>query len=61
MQIIIHPLQTDVDYDILILLDDSISNEFRGLNVTIGPTLKFNIQIFIDKGRNQLNSRDLLH
>ena len=47
MQIIIHPLQTDVDYDILILLADSISNEFRGLNVTIGPTLKFNIQIFI--------------
>ena len=47
MQIIIHPLQTDVDYDILILLADSISNEFRGSNVTIVPTLKFYIQIFI--------------
>lgn len=43
------------------LLHGAISNEFRGSNVTIGYTLKFNIQIFIDKGRDQLKSPDLLH
>lgn len=60
MQIIIHPLHTDIDNYILNLLADSISNEFRGCNVTIGPTLKFNIQIFIDKGRNQLKLQELI-
>ena len=62
MEIIIHPLQTDVvDNDILRLLADSISNEFSDSTVSIGPTYKFNIDIFIDKSRNQLNSPDLLH
>ncbi|MDX1373561.1 MAG: hypothetical protein R3321_13900, partial [Nitrososphaeraceae archaeon] len=62
MEIIIHPIQTDViDNDILKLLSDCISNEFSGSTVSIGSTYKFNIQIFIDKGRNQLNSPDLLH
>jgi len=61
MQIIIHPLQADVDNDILRLLADSISNEFSGSTVSIGPTLKINIHIFIDKGRNQIKSPDLLH
>ena len=49
MEIIIHPLQTDVDSDILRLLADSISNEFSGSTVSIGPTYKFNINNFIDK------------
>jgi archaemetzincin len=61
MHILIHPLQTDVDNDILNLLADSISKEFSGSGVAIGPTYKFNIQIFIDISRNQVKSPDLLN
>jgi predicted Zn-dependent protease len=62
MQIIIQPIEKDIDNNILNLLSDSISTEFNNVNnVTIAPTLKIDIQNFIDKSRNQLRSTDLLH
>ena len=46
--------------DILNLLVDSISKEFANSKVTINPLLKFDINDFISKGRNQLRSTDFL-
>jgi archaemetzincin len=60
MQIIIQPIEKDIDNNILNLLSDSISSEFND-NVTVAPTLKVDIQNFIDKSRNQLRSTDLLN
>jgi len=62
MQIIIKPIEKDIDNNILKLLSDSISAEFDNVNnVTVAPTLKLDIQNFIDKSRNQLRSTDLLN
>ncbi|HSF50243.1 MAG TPA: hypothetical protein VLA74_05720 [Nitrososphaeraceae archaeon] len=62
MEIVIHPIQTELeDEDILDLFADSISREFTSSNVTIGPTLEFNIHGLIDKPRNQIRSPDLLN
>lgn len=60
MQIIIQPIEKDIPTNILNLLSDSISSEFND-NVTITPTLKVDIQNFIDKSRNQVRSTDLLN
>ena len=60
MQIIIKSIEKDIDNNILNLLSDSISSEFND-NVTIAPTLKVDIQNFIDKSRNQVRSTDLLN
>jgi predicted Zn-dependent protease len=60
MQIIIQPIEKDIDNNILNLLSDSISAEFND-NVTVAPTLKVDIQNFIDKSRNQVRSTDLLN
>ncbi len=44
------------------LLSNSISAEFNNVNdVIVAPTLKVDIQNFIDRNRNQLMSADLLH
>jgi archaemetzincin len=59
MEIIIQSL-IELDNDILNLLTDSISKEFTNTKVIINPILKFDIQDFIDKHRNQLRSSDLL-
>jgi len=59
MKIIIQPL-IELDNDILNLLTDSISKEFTNSKVTINPILKFDVQDFIDKHRNQIRSSDLL-
>jgi archaemetzincin len=59
MEIIIQPL-IELDNDILNLLTDSISKEFSNSKLTINPILKFDIEDFIDKQRNQLRSSDLL-
>jgi archaemetzincin len=59
MQIIIQPIEKDIDNNILNLLSDYISAEFND-NVTVAPTLKVDIQNFIDKSRNQVKSTDLL-
>jgi predicted Zn-dependent protease len=61
MQIIIQPLERDIDNNILNLLSDSISKEFNNIAVTIAPTLKVDIQNLIDKNRNQIRSTNLLH
>ncbi|HEX6294564.1 MAG TPA: archaemetzincin [Nitrososphaeraceae archaeon] len=60
MQIIIQPIEKDINNDILNLLSDSISAEFND-NVTVAPTLKVDIQNFIDRNRNQVRSTDLLN
>ena len=59
MQIIIQPIEKDIDNNILKLLYDSISAEFD--NVIVAPTLKIDIQNFIDRRKNQTRSTDLLH
>ena len=59
MQIIIQPIEKDIDNNILKLLSDSISPEFG--NVIVAPTLKIDIQNFIDRSKNQIRSTDLLH
>ena len=59
MQIIIQPIEKDIDNNILKLLSDSISGEFD--NVIVAPTLKIDIQNFIDRRKNQIRSTDLLH
>jgi archaemetzincin len=62
MQVIIQPIEKDIDNNILNLLSDSISAEFNNVNnVTVAPTLKVDIQNFIDKSRNQLRSTNLLN
>ena len=60
MQIIIQPIEKDIPTSILNLLSDSISEEFNN-NVTVAPTLKVDIQNFIDRNRNQLRSTNLLN
>jgi hypothetical protein len=59
MQIIKQPIEKDIDNNILKLLSDSISAEFD--NVIVAPTLKIDIQNFIDRSKNQIRSTDLLH
>ena len=59
MQIIIKPIEKDIDNNILKLLSDSISGEFD--NVIVAPTLKIDIQNFIDRRKDQIRSTDLLH
>jgi hypothetical protein len=59
MQIIIQPIEKDIDNNILKLLYDSISAEFD--NVIVAPTLKIDIQNFIDRRKNQIRSTNLLH
>jgi len=59
MQIIIQPIEKDIDNNILKLLYDSISAEFD--NVIVAPTLKIDIQNFIDRSKNQIRYTDLLH
>lgn len=59
MEIIIQPL-SKLDNDILNLLGESISKEFAKSKVIINSILKFDIQDFIDKRRNQLRSSDFL-
>jgi hypothetical protein len=59
IQIIIQPIEKDIDNNILKLLYDSISAEFD--NVIVAPTLKIDIQNFIDRRKNQIRSTDLLH
>ncbi len=59
MQIIIQPIEKDIDNNILKLLSDSISAEFD--NVIVAPTLKIDIQNFIDRSKNQIRYTDLLH
>ena len=54
MQIIIQPIEKDIDNNILKLLYDSISAEFD--NVIVAPTLKIDIQNFIDRRKNQIRS-----
>ena len=61
MQIIIQSIEKDIDNNILNLLSVSISEEFNNITVTVAPTLKVDIQNFIDRNRNQLRSTDLLH
>ena len=61
MEIILQPIEKDISNDILNLLYNSISTEFHNVNVTIAPTLKVDIQNFINKQRNQLQSPILLH
>ena len=60
MQIIIQPIENDINTNILNLLSDSLSVEFNN-NVIVAPTLKIDIQNFINKSRNQLRSADLLN
>ena len=59
MQIIIQPIEKDIDNNILKLLSDSISAEFD--HVIVAPTLKIDIQNFIDRRKNQNRYTDLLH
>ena len=59
MQIIKQPIEKDIDNNILKLLSDSISAEYD--NVIVAPTLKIDIQNFIDRSKNQIRSTDLLH
>jgi archaemetzincin len=59
MEIIIQP-SDKLDNDILNLLADSISKEFVNSKVTINPLLRFDIDDFISKHRNQLRSSDFL-
>jgi archaemetzincin len=62
MQSIIQPIEKDINNNILNLLSDSISAEFDNINnVIVASTLKVDIQNFIDRGRNQLRSTDLLN
>lgn len=60
MQIIIQPVQTTINNDILNLLANSISSEFPGYDVNIASPLEINMENFIDKNRNQVRSPDLL-
>ena len=60
MQIIIQPIEKDIDNNIK-LLYDSISTQFNDINVTIAPILKVEIHNFINRQRNQLKSSNLLH
>jgi archaemetzincin len=60
MEIIIQPLEK-LDNDILNLLVESISKEFVNTKVSINPLLKFDIDDFISKYRNQLRSSDFLY
>ena len=61
MQIIIQPIEKDIDNNIFKLLYDSISTQFNDINVTIAPILKVEIHNFINRQRNQLKSSNLLH
>ena len=61
MQIIIQPIEKDIDNNIFKLLYDSISTQFNDINVTIAPLLKVDIHNFINRQRNQLKSSNLLH
>ena len=58
MQIIIQPIEKDIDNNILNLLSDSTyPGEFDNVNnVIVAPTLKVDIQNFIDRNKNQLRS-----
>ena len=60
MDIIIQPSSDKLDNDILNLLADSLSKEFANSKITINPLLKFDIDDFISKRRNQLRSSDFL-
>ena len=60
MDIIIQPSSDKLDNDILNLLVDSISKEFVNSKVNINPLLRFDIDNFISKHRNQLRSSDFL-
>ena len=61
MQIIIQPIEKDIDNNIFKLLYDSISTQFNDINVTIAPILKVDIHNFINRQRNQVKSSKLLH
>ena len=60
MQIIIQPIEKEIDNNIFKLLYDSISTQFNDINVTIAPILKVDIHNFINRRRNQLKSSNLL-
>jgi archaemetzincin len=60
MEIIIQPIEKDINNNILKLLYDSISIEFNNIDVTIAPILKTDFQNFINRQRNQIRSYDLL-
>jgi hypothetical protein len=49
MQIIIQPIEKDIDNNIFRLLYDSISTQFNGINVIIAPMLKVDIHNFINR------------
>src|SRR6187200_1132703 len=61
MEIILQPIEKDIANDILNLLYDSLSTAFNNINVTIAPTLKVEIQNFMNRQRNQIKSPILLH
>jgi archaemetzincin len=61
MQIIIQPIEKDIDNNIFNLLYDSISAQFNDINVIISPMLKVDIHNFINRQRNQVKSSKLLH
>jgi len=61
MEIILQPIEKDIGNDILNLLYDSLSTAFNKVNVTIAPTLKVEIQNFMNRQRNQIKSPILLH
>jgi predicted Zn-dependent protease len=61
MEIILQPIEKDIGNDILNLLYDSLSTAFNKVNVKIAPTLKVEIQKFMNRQRNQIKSPLLLH
>ena len=62
MQIIIQPIEKDINNNILNLLSNSISAEFNNVDdVIVAPTLKVDVQKFIDRNRNDLTLSHLLH
>ena len=59
MQIIIQPIEKDINNNILNLLSNSVSAEFNNVNdVIVAPKIKVDVQNFIDRNRNQLRSTD---
>ena len=52
MQIIIQPIEKDIDNNIFKLLYDSISTQFSDINVTIAPILKVEIHNFINRQKS---------
>ena len=61
MEIILQTIEKSIGNDILNLLYDSLSTAFNKVNVTIAPTLKVEIQNFMNRQRNQIKSPILLH